>query len=144
MPACDTRYGQRKGESMSQIAKGTFEVKLPDLATKVEGMGAKEIRKTFSGDMQGASHGQMLMIMGSEKGSAGYVAMEWFTGKLAGKQGRFALSHKGVMDRGATSLSVNIVPDTGTVELTGITGSMRIDIKDGTHLYVLEYELPGM
>lgn len=129
---------------MPNTAKGTFEVKLPDLATPVEGMGAKEIRKTFAGDLDGRSHGQMLMIMGSEKGSAGYVAMEWFTGKLKGKPGKFAMQHKGVMNRGATSLSVTIVPDSGTVELTGIRGQMQIDIRQGQHFYTLEYDLPGM
>lgn len=128
---------------MTQIAKGTFEVKLPDISTPVDNMGAKEIRKTFIGDMDGQSHGQMLMIMGNQQGSAGYVAMEWFTGKLAGKSGKFALQHKGVMDRGATSLSVSIIPDTGTVDLTGITGRMQIDIQDGKHLYSLKYDLPG-
>jgi hypothetical protein len=74
-------------------------------------------------------------------GSAGYVAMERFTGTLNGRSGAFSLHHKGTMTRGAPELSVTVVPDSGTGELAGISGKMDIQIEGGKHSYELEYAL---
>ena len=83
----------------------------------------------------------MLAFMGNEKGSAGYVAMERVTGTLDGKQGSFVLQHTGTMNRGVPSLSVTAVPDSGTGELKGLTGTMTIQVASGEHAYLFEYEL---
>jgi hypothetical protein len=45
------------------------------------------------------------------------------------------------MVRGAQSLTVEIVPDSGTGELGGIAGSLAIEIRDGKHYYTLRYHL---
>ena len=47
------------------------------------------------------------------------------------------------MDRGDAALTVTIVPDSGTGELAGTSGTLQIDIDAGTHSYVLEYEYRG-
>ena len=65
------------------------------------------------------------------------------SGKLAGKAGTFVLHHVGVMNRGASSLSVTVVPDSGTGELTGIEGEFNIQIVDGKHSYEFVYRLPA-
>lgn len=126
-------------------ASGTFEVKLTPQANGVEGdskdLGRLTIDKTFRGDLSGTSHGQMLTAITPVKGSAGYVAIERFTGSLHGKRGSFVLQHNGLMDRDAQQLTIVVVPDSGTDDLTGITGSMTISITEGKHLYVLEYTL---
>ena len=44
------------------------------------------------------------------------------------------------MERGEAALTVTIVPDSGTGELAGISGTLRIDNDEGRHTYVLEYE----
>ena len=36
---------------------------------------------------------------------------------------------------------IEVVPDSATDELTGMSGKMKISIKDGQHYYELEYEL---
>jgi hypothetical protein len=47
------------------------------------------------------------------------------------------------MTRGAQQLTINIVPDSGTEELTGIAGSMAIRIEaGGKHFYELSYTVP--
>jgi hypothetical protein len=52
------------------------------------------------------------------------------------------MHHTGIMNRGAQALTVTVVPDSGTGELTGISGTLTIDIaKDGTHSYALQYAL---
>ena len=46
------------------------------------------------------------------------------------------------MTRGAPTLIVTVVPDSGTGELSDLTGTFTIDIVDGKHLYDFEYSLP--
>lgn len=121
-------------------ATGTFEVKLTPQPI-AEGLGRMTIDKTFSGDLEGSSVGEMLSAMGGVKGSAGYVAIEKVTGKLGGKSGTFVLQHSGSMDRGAPSLAVTVVPDSGTGELTGLSGKLGIRIEGGQHFYDFEYSL---
>jgi hypothetical protein len=51
------------------------------------------------------------------------------------------LQHSGSMDRGAPSLRVSVVPDSGTGELTGLQGDFKIIQADGQHLYEFNYVL---
>jgi hypothetical protein len=132
---------------MTTQARGTFDVQLHALPmediAKEAMLGRMSIDKQFHGDMTGSSQGQMLTIGTSTTGSAVYVATERVTATLGGKHGTFALYHNGIMNRGKSSLSVTVAPDSGTGELAGISGTLSIDVKDGEHLYVLDYTLPG-
>jgi hypothetical protein len=47
------------------------------------------------------------------------------------------------MNRGTPSLVIKVVPDSGTAELDGLTGTMSIEIVNGKHSYILDYMLPG-
>ena len=96
------------------------------------------VRKEFSGDMVGASEAQMIAAFTGTPGSAGYVAIEHFTGSVAGKSGSFVLQHSEVMNRGDAQLTVTIVPDSGTGELAGISGTLEIDNDEGQHSYALD------
>jgi hypothetical protein len=49
---------------------------------------------------------------------------------------------QGIMTRGSRDLSISVVPDSGTGELTGLDGRLEITIKDGKHSYVFEYTVP--
>ncbi len=100
------------------------------------------VRKEFSGDMVGTSEAQMIAAFTGTPGSAGYVAIEHFTGSVGGKSGSFVLQHSGVMNKGDAQLTVTIVPDSGTGELGGISGTLEIDNDEGQHSYILDYELP--
>lgn len=99
------------------------------------------IDKRYHGELDGTGLGQMLASMGEVKGSGVYVAVERIRGTLLGRKGSFAVSHRGTMTRDAQELSIAIVPDSGTDELTGIAGTMTIDIKAGKHLYAIDYTL---
>jgi hypothetical protein len=131
-----------KGAAMTH-ATGSFTVKLdPQKDEPADGKVARmTIDKQFSGDLEGASRGQMLSAGTEVKGSAGYVAIEKVTGTLSGRSGSFILQHSATMDRGVPQLSITVVPDSGTGELTGIRGSMQIIIKDGKHSYDFEYTI---
>jgi hypothetical protein len=132
---------------VSRIARGTFKVKLQPLAFEGQGaeskLGRMSIDKEIAGDLVAVTQGQMLSAGTETAGSAGYVAIERVEGALEGRQGSFVLQHFGVMDRGAPSLKVAIVPDSGTGELVGISGSFDIRIADGQHFYELVYSLGG-
>jgi hypothetical protein len=76
------------------------------------------------------------------KGLAGYVAIERVEGTLNGRKGSFVLQHSGSMTRGAQSLTITVVPDSGTGQLVGLEGRMAILIDAGKHSYDFEYTLP--
>jgi hypothetical protein len=98
--------------------------------------------KRFHGDLEAISKGTMLAAgTGAKNSSGGYVALEIVTGTLKGHSGTFILQHIGTMTRGTPSLSVTVVPDSGTGQLTGIAGNMKISIADGKHSYDFEYTL---
>jgi len=126
-------------------AKGDFDVKVIPLTTD-ELSGASTlarlaIDKQFSGDLIGVSSGEMLSAGTPVKGSAGYVAIERVTGTLHGRTGTFVLQHSGTMTRGSPELIVSVVPDSGSGELTGLTGTMRIIIDGKRHSYEFDYAL---
>lgn len=131
---------------MATHASGPFEVKLAPQPHQ-EGVGDStigrmSIDKQFHGDLEATSLGQMLATMTEIKGSAGYVAMERVTGALRGRSGSFSLQHSATMNRGTPELSVTVVPDSGTGQLTGLAGRMAIIIAEGKHSYEFEYTLP--
>mgnify|MGYP001599234085 CR=1 FL=1 len=132
---------------MTTRAAGTFDVNLAPLAAAHAGddapLARMSIDKTFHGDLQGTSRGEMLSVMTAVKGSAGYVAMEKVTGSLHGRAGTFTFQHSATMNRGVPQLSVTVVPDSGTGALTGITGSLQIVIENKQHSYIFDYALDG-
>jgi Protein of unknown function (DUF3224) len=146
--ACNCCIGHEEYHFMIHIAKGTFEVKATPQDFDGSSDGATLIQmkfdKTFHGNLQATSQVHMLSATSSTvKGSAAYVAIEWVTGSLHGRAGSFVLHHTGVMDKGAQSLSVCVVPDSGSGALAGLRGGYSIENKDGVHSYVFEYELAG-
>lgn len=125
---------------------GTFELSLNPLDTYAKGedgikLGRMSIDKIFSGELSASSKGEMLNAMTPVKGSAGYVAIEQVSGTLSGRKGSFVLQHFGTMNRGNARLILEVVPDSGTGELSDLTGTMTINIVSGQHYYEFEYEL---
>jgi hypothetical protein len=131
---------------MVKSATGAFDVEINPLETfnKDESamLGRLSIEKTFKGDLEGTGKGEMLTGGDPKTGSAGYVAMEQVTGTLHGKKGTFLLQHNGCMNRGEHALTISVIPDSGTGELTGLTGTLTIKIENGKHLYEFEFTLP--
>ena len=125
---------------------GKFDTNLNPLDSYARGrneinLGRMSIDKTFHGDLDATSKGEMLSVMTPVKGSAGYVAIEQVSGSLSGKQGSFVLQHFGTMDKGKNRLILEVVPDSGSGELSGLKGKMAINIENGQHFYEFEYEL---
>jgi len=127
---------------------GPFFVELPPLEPggAMAGLpfGRRAIAKRFEGPLEATSRGEMMTWMSPVQGSAGYVAIEWVTGTLEGRRGSFALQHSSVMRRGAPVQSVQVVPDSGTEELAGLTGQMRMVLDPGVdHHYEFEFGWEG-
>jgi hypothetical protein len=129
-------------------AQGEFEVDLNPLTPYAQGeqgagLGRMSIDKQYHGGLEAVSQGEMLTVMTGFNGSAGYVAVERVSGSLLDMHGSFALQHYGIMDSGESRLILEVVPDSGTGGLTGLTGSMDIQIESGRHFYHLEFSLPS-
>ena len=132
---------------MTTRASGPFDVTLLpqalDDATGGAAIGRMALDKQFHGDLEAGSKGQMLAHRTSVAGSAGHVAMEIVNGALHGRSGSFVLQHSGTMTRGDAQLTLTVVPDSATDQLTGLAGRMAIIIAaDGKHSYAFDYNLP--
>jgi len=133
---------------MTEHAKGPFDVKLAPAALAFDdsddgaARGRMSLDKHYHGDLEAASKGEMLTAMTGTQGSAGYVAIEKVVGTLGGRHGTFALQHFATMTRGAPRLEIIVVPDSGTGDLAGLGGTMKIVIAEGgKHFYEFEYHL---
>lgn len=130
---------------MTKTIKGKFSIKStpypPDDA--IQKIGAMNMRfdKTFSGGLEAISIVSMIGVMNRDLNSGGYVAIERVTGKLEQLEGSFSLQHSSVMNRGLPTQTISVIPDSGTGELVGLSGSMIIDIIDGQHFYTFEYSV---
>ena len=147
--ALEPSHPIQKEMSMTRHAHGPFDVKLapqtPDNPQAASaGLGRMSIDKQFHGDLEATSKGEMLSAMTSTQGSAGYVAIERVSGTLHGRSGSFVLQHNATMTRGEPYLNIIVVPDSGTGQLAGLTGTMKITIAEGgKHSYEFEYMLPA-
>jgi hypothetical protein len=125
--------------------RGPFDVKMTPQGemTDPTAVGRMLLDKTYHGDLAGTAKGEMIAVRTAQQDSAGYVAIERVTGTLAGRSGTFALQHWGMMNRGARDLRISVIPDSGTGDLVGLSGTMNIDIQPGgKHFYELTYALP--
>lgn len=125
---------------------GEFTVQMNPIEGYAQGadginLGHMSIDKQFSGDLDATSKGEMLSAMTATQGSAGYVAIEQVIGAVEGNKGSFVLQHFGTMNKGKDHLVLEVVPDSGAGDLVGISGTMKINMRDGKHFYVFEYRL---
>ena len=132
---------------MNASATGSFSVEMkPAAEPQAEGgvtLGRMSLDKRFEGDLSAVGAGQMLTALTATPGSAAYVAIERVTGTLHGRAGSFVFQHSGTMSAGAQQLSIRVVPDSGTGELTGLAGHFDLRIEGGQHRYRFDYSLPG-
>jgi uncharacterized protein DUF3224 len=97
------------------------------------------VTKSFTGDVEATGTVRMLAAQPPIESSAAYVALERITGSVHGRKGSFVLLHA------ATYLDARwlIVADSGTDELTGLTGTAVLQKHDdGSHTFTLDYDLP--
>src|SRR3954468_19446922 len=125
---------------MTHTALGPFDVTLTPHDSD-DGIGRRDLTKTWSGDLAGTGHGQMLSAGDPAGGNAGYVALEVVDGTLHGRRGSFAFQQLGVIRGGDQELRYDVVPGSGTGELADIEGELALTIDDRGHAYELRYTL---
>ena len=129
-------------------AVGTFDVEMAvgDEEVVEAGLGLSRylLTKTFTGGLTGTGVGQMLA--GGPAGSQDtgtYVAIERVVGSLDGREGAFMMAHRGDMTPAGYTLSITVIPNSGTGALAGIEGEFVLTVgPDGVHHYDLAYSLP--
>lgn len=126
---------------VSHQAKGTFDIAMTPDAAATGVVQHLNFTKRFHGALEATSVGQMLGVHTAVKGSAAYVVLEQVSGTLDGRTGSFMLQHAGTMAHGAAAATIIVVPDSGTGDLRGLTGAMTIDIVNGQHRYIFNYQL---
>lgn len=131
---------------MTQHASGSFDITMsPASPPEHEGrtaLGRMQLDKQYVGDLVATGKGQMLTAVTDTEGSAAYVAIERISGTLKGKKGSFVIQHTGTMSGGTQQLTINVVPNSGTDELAGITGTLALKMVERKHLYEFNYVLP--
>ena len=133
---------------MANHASGAFDVKMApqkadNAVAEAANLSRMSLDKQYHGDLEATAKGEMLATSPDAKGSGVYVALERVTGTLKGRSGSFLLHHTGIMRRGVPQLIIEVVPDSGTGQLAGLSGKMNINIAaGGKHSYDFEYALP--
>ncbi|MBB5956196.1 hypothetical protein FHS29_002782 [Saccharothrix tamanrassetensis] len=99
-------------------------------------LGRVQVDKTYTGAFEGTSTAELVTCQPTEE-SAGYVAIEKFQGTLEGRTGAFVFQHAGVISGTTAENYGKIIPDSGSGELAGITGTVKLEHE----LITLDYQL---
>ena len=130
---------------MKKTAKAQFAIKSWDEKPYSEGpdqpkMTRASVAKTFTGDLDGEGHVEYLMMYRTD-GSATFVGLERFVGRLAGKSGTFVLQRTGVFEGGQAKESYSVVAGSGTGELSGLRGDGTSAVGHASeHPFQLDYD----
>jgi hypothetical protein len=131
---------------MKQTANARFAIKSWDekAYSEVEDqprLTRASVTKTYLGDIEGDAHVEYLMMYRGD-GSATFVGLERFVGRVAGKTGTFVLQRTGVFESGQAKESYSVIPGSATGELQGLTGDGSSAVGHGLeHPFTLSYEL---
>lgn len=117
----------------------TFEIEITPIEAILPTTSRFDFAKVWRGDAEGVSKGVMVSAGDPSSGTAGYVAMEVFEGRLDGRQGTVAFQQFGTMQGGVQDLRYEIVPGSGSAELEDVTGALLLEIdSDGVHHVAFE------
>lgn len=129
---------------MLKHAKGSFDVTITPQETADDAPVARMLLyKEFHGDLEAIAHGEMMAAHEPLTGAGVYVAIDRVAGTLHGKRGSFLIAHRGIRNAEGQQLEIVIVPGSGTGQLTGITGTVGIEIVEKKHFYTIDYEIPA-
>lgn len=99
------------------------------------------VTKSFTGDIDGEGHVEYLMMYRRD-GSAEFVGLERFVGRIGDREGSFVLQRIGAFEGGVAKESYVVIPGSGTGELGTLRGEGRTEVGHGTeHPFTLSYEL---
>ena len=99
------------------------------------------ITKSFHGDLSGT--GNLMYVMTYlDSGNASFIGFEKVVGSLGGRTGSFVLRHTGSYDGEKATAEYEVVPGSGTGELTGLAGTGGFSAGDAAeHDMTFDYEV---
>ena len=116
------------------MVNATFEIAITPEEALLPETRRFEFAKVWEGEAVGASRGVMLSAGEPADGTAGYVALEVFEGRIGSRTGSVAFQQFGTMRGGEQEVRYEVVPGSGTGELEGVTGTLTLEIDpDGVH-----------
>ena len=112
---------------MKAQAKGTFEIKGWDEKPFNEMNGLPKLTrasviKSYQGDITGDGTLEYLMMY-RDDGSASFIGLERLVGSIGGRSGSFVLQHSGIFKEGVATVTLVVVPGSGTGDLRGLRGN---------------------
>ena len=124
--AGDQGQQKRGSTSMKEKAAATFAVKSWDEKPYNEMPGVPKltranVTKSYEGDIVGEGKLDYLMMY-RDDGTATFTGLERVVATVGGRSGSFVLQHTGTFESGVATVSLSIVPGSGTEGLRGITG----------------------
>jgi hypothetical protein len=131
---------------MCETANATFKVasweeKPYDEAEGGPRLTRARVAKTFSGDIEGESVVEYLMVHRPD-GTASFVGLERVVGRLGDSEGSFVLQHDGTFVGGVAKAEWSVVPGTGTGDLSGLRGEGGFESGHAEeYSMTLEYDL---
>ena len=131
---------------MKQTANGRFAIKSWDEKPYSEGpdlpkLARATVFKTFTGDIEGEGHFEYIMMYRAD-GTAAFVGLERFTGRIGDKTGTFVLQRTGVYEDGLAKEHYSVVRGSATGDLRGLVGDGSSAVGHGMeHPFALNYEL---
>jgi len=126
-------------------AKGRFAIKSWDEKPFSEGDGLPKltkasVTKTFTGEIEGESQVEYLMMYRGD-GSAAFVGLERFTGRIGTRTGTFVLQRIGIFENAQAKESYSVLPGSATGELAGLKGDGNSEVGHGMeHPFELSYD----
>ena len=111
---------------MKAHAKGTFELKAWDEKpfNEINGMPKltrASVIKSYQGDITGEGKLEYLMMY-RDDGSASFVGLERVVGSVGGRSGSFVFQHTGTFKGGVATVTLIVVPGSGTGDLHWLRG----------------------
>lgn len=98
------------------------------------------VTQSYSGAIEAKSTIEYLMTTFKD-GTSSFIGVEEIIGELDGKSGSFLLNHKGSHEDDVAKSSFDIISDSGTGELEGITGSGHYEATHDQSTFKLFFEL---
>lgn len=124
---------------MEITATGRFDITMTPAEPLLDGTARLTFTKTWSGEIEGTSEGILLSAGDPATGSAGYVALERFTGTVGDVAGTMTFQQHGVLADGDQRLDYAVTPGAATGALAGCTGSVELG---EDHHVVVRLRLP--
>jgi hypothetical protein len=113
--------------AMKTHAKATFALNAWDEKPYNEIHGAPKltrasVTKSYQGDITGEGKLEYLMMY-RDDGSASFLGLERVVGSVGGRSGSFVLQHSGTFKGGVATVTLVVVPGSGTGDLRGLRGN---------------------